>query len=47
MDTIFTLGESNGNTSLNLDELYEKKQQHDLNTLNIYNKISHHKSIFV
>lgn len=39
MDTIFTLGESDGNTSLNLDELYEKKQQHDINTLNIYNKI--------
>lgn len=39
MDTIFTLGESDGNTTLNLDELYEKKQQHDLNTLNIYNKI--------
>ena len=24
---------------INLDELYEKKKQHDLNTLNIYNKI--------
>lgn len=39
MDTIFTLGDTNENAKLNLDELYEKKQQHDLNTLNIYNKI--------
>ena len=39
MDTIFTLGEDEGNGKMNLDELYEKKQQHDLNTLNIYNKI--------
>ena len=40
MDTIFTLGDSSDtNTKLNLDELYEKKQQHDLNTLSIYNKI--------
>lgn len=40
MDTIFTLGDaSDTNTKLNLDELYEKKQQHDLNTLNVYNKI--------
>ena len=39
MDTIFTLGDTNENSKLNLDELYEKKQQHDLNTLNIYNKI--------
>ena len=39
MDTIFTLGDEEGNGKMNLDELYEKKQKHDLNTLNIYNKI--------
>lgn len=39
MDTIFTLGDSNENTNMNLDELYEKKQKHDLNTLETYNKI--------
>lgn len=39
MDTIFTLGEEESNGKMNLDELYEKKQKHDLNTLNIYNKI--------
>lgn len=39
MDTIFTLGDEESNGKMNLDELYEKKQKHDLNTLNIYNKI--------
>ena len=40
MDTIFTLGElENDNNKINLDELYEKKQQQDINTLGIYNKI--------
>jgi hypothetical protein len=40
MDTIFTLGDENDeNIKLNLDELYEKKQQHDLNTLSVYNKL--------
>ena len=40
MDTIFTLGDENDdNVKLNLDELYEKKQQHDLNTLSVYNKL--------
>ena len=39
MDTIFTLGYEEGNGKMNLDELYEKKQKHDLNTLNNYNKI--------
>ena len=40
MDTIFTLGESsNESHKLNLDELYEKKQQQDLNTLGLYNRI--------
>uniref|UniRef100_A0A6C0IHV3 Uncharacterized protein n=1 Tax=viral metagenome TaxID=1070528 RepID=A0A6C0IHV3_9ZZZZ len=40
MDTIFTLGDINDEQiKLNLDELYERKQQHDLNTLSTYNKI--------
>lgn len=40
MDTIFTLkDEDDLSDKLNLDDLYEKKKQHDLNTLNIYNKI--------
>ena len=40
METIFTLGdETDDNLKLNLDDLYEKKKQHDLNTLSIYNKI--------
>ena len=40
MDTIFTLGENDqdGN-QLNLDDLYERKRTHDLNTLAVYNKI--------
>lgn len=41
MDTIFTLGndEDDENLKLNLDDLYEKKQQYDLHTLATYNKI--------
>lgn len=40
METIFTLGdETDDNLKINLDDLYEKKKQHDLNTLSIYNKI--------
>ena len=39
MDTIFTLGDNNDNTKINIDELYEKKQQHDMSTLNVFNKI--------
>lgn len=40
MDTIFTLGdEDNDNIKLNMDDLYERKKQNDLNTLKIYNKI--------
>ena len=40
MDTIFTLNDSEDtNTNLNLDKLYEKKQQHDLNTISTYNRI--------
>jgi hypothetical protein len=40
MDTIFTLGDENDEQfKMNLDELYERKQQHDLNTLSTYNKI--------
>ena len=40
MDTIFTLGdEPDENVKVNLDDLYERKKQHDLNTLSIYNRI--------
>jgi len=40
MDTIFTLKDVGDNANkVNLDELYEKKKQHDLNTLSTYNKI--------
>ena len=41
MDTIFTLGDFNedNNNKVNLDELYERKKQHDLNTLRTYNRI--------
>ena len=41
MDTIFTLKEHDeeGEVKVNLDDLYERKKQHDLNTLTIYNKI--------
>ena len=40
MDTIFTLGEaSDESTKLNLDDLYERKQQQDLKTLSLYNRI--------
>ena len=40
MDTIFTLrDDSDLSDKINLDELYEKKKQHDLNTLNVYNKL--------
>ena len=41
MDTIFTLGDfdDDDNTKVNLDELYERKKQHDLNTLRTYNRI--------
>lgn len=40
MDTIFTLGDAtNESLKINLDELYEKKQQQDLNTLALYNRI--------
>lgn len=40
MDTIFTLDdEDDDNIKINLDELYERKKQTDLNTLAVYNKI--------
>ena len=40
MDTIFTVGDNDDeNVKINLDDLYERKQQHDLNTLSIYNKV--------
>jgi len=40
MDTIFTLGEyDDTDNKINLDDLYEIKQQHDLNTVSTYNKV--------
>lgn len=40
MDTIFTLGDTpEGNVKINLDELYERKKQHDLNTVATFNRI--------
>ena len=40
MDSIFTLGDNcDEPMKINLDELYEKKQQQDLNTLSLYNRI--------
>jgi hypothetical protein len=41
MDTIFTLGDNTTDESIkiNLDDLYERKQQQDLNTLTLYNRI--------
>ena len=40
MDTIFTLGDTpEGNVKINLDDLYERKKQHDLNTVATYNRI--------
>ena len=40
MDTIFTLGdEIDDNIKINIDDLYERKKQHDLHTLSVFNKI--------
>jgi hypothetical protein len=40
MNTIFTLSEGSGeNTKINLDDLYERKKQQDLNTIALYNRI--------
>ena len=40
MDTIFTLGDlPDGKIKVNLDDLYERKQKSDLNTLAVYNSI--------
>jgi hypothetical protein len=40
MDTIFTLRDNDeGDPRVNLDDLYERKKQHDLATLTVYNKI--------
>jgi hypothetical protein len=40
MDNIFSLKDVDSHINkINLDELYEKKKQHDLNILNIYNRI--------
>lgn len=39
MDTIFTLHEDGDDTKINLDDLYEKKKQQDLNTIQVYNRL--------
>ncbi len=40
METIFTLADTtDDNVNLNLDELYERKKQQDMNTLALYNRI--------
>lgn len=40
MDTIFTLNDKDDeSTNINLDDLYDRKQQHDLNTISTYNRI--------
>lgn len=40
MDTIFTLSDDiDGELRVNLDDLYERKKKHDLNTLATYKKI--------
>ncbi len=40
METIFTLNDDiDGNQRVNMDDLYERKKQHDLNTLATYKKI--------
>ena len=42
METIFTLGdEDDTSVKINLDDLYRRKQQIALNTLEIYNRILH------
>ena len=47
MDTIFTLGDNDDEqTKVNLDDLYERKQQHDLNTLSTYNKVFRRHGVF-
>lgn len=39
MDTIFSFKDETDNIKLNLDDLYERKKQLDLNTLNVFNKV--------
>jgi len=40
MNTIFTLDDEEELTDkLNMDDLYETKRQHDMNKLNVYNKV--------
>ena len=39
MDTIFSFDDEIHSNKINLDELYEKKKEKDLRTLNTYNKI--------
>uniref|UniRef100_A0A6C0JEK6 Uncharacterized protein n=1 Tax=viral metagenome TaxID=1070528 RepID=A0A6C0JEK6_9ZZZZ len=39
MDTIFSFKDETDNIKLNLDDLYERKKQLDLNTVNVFNKV--------
>ena len=36
MDTIFTLKDNDNSEKINLDDLYEKKKQHDINKITLY-----------
>ena len=39
MNSVISLGENDGPNKINLDELYDKKKNKDLQTLNLFNKI--------
>jgi len=39
MNSIISLGDNDGPNKINLDELYDKKKNKDLQTLNLFNKI--------
>ena len=39
MNSVISLGENNGPNKINLDELYDKKKNKDLQTLNLFNRI--------
>ena len=39
MNSVISLGDNNGPNKINLDELYDKKKNKDLQTLNLFNRI--------
>ena len=39
MNSVISLGENDGPNKINLDELYDKKKNKDLQTLNLFNRI--------